>query len=177
MRKGGLVLRKYDPVVSSSLKLFVYGSLKTGECNESELSQWLTQAVPAQTKGTLWLRPDGYPALRLSDYGQLGTADYSNDLTLQRAPEPSHGRSVVGQLLWLRCGEAALPRLDDFEGFFPGGRSEYLRVAISVDTEDGLQPCWTYVGAQQPPETWKQIDHWPPPWFQGPPDPYQAFSE
>lgn len=162
--------------MSDYLKLFVYGSLKTGECNEAELAPWLERLVPAQTRGTMRLRPDGYPALELSEYGDIGTLNYGLDLRLDRAPQPSTGNLVPGQLMWLRRGVEALPRLDDFEGFWPGHPCEYLRVAICVETKTGLQACWTYVGAGPSRPEWPIIEHWPPKWFEGPPEPYEPFS-
>lgn len=160
----------------ADFKLFVYGSLKTGECNEAELRPWLGKVVPATTRGTMALRPDGYPALSLGQYGVLGTTDYLQDTQLGQAPVPDSGHLIRGQLMWLNSPLEAIPRLDEFEGFYPGGPSEYLRVSLSVETENGVEPCWTYIGAYPPPEQWPRIESWPPPWFEGPPEPYQAFS-
>ncbi len=136
------------------LKLFVYGSLKVGECNERVLSKWLKSWELASIQGELRLRPDNYPALFLDQ---------------ERALE---GSIIPGQLLSLEPGALALPFLDEFEGYFPGQQSEYLRVAVTVQTKSGPQRCWTYVGAGKPKLDWPILKSWPPEGLQRDPEPY-----
>lgn len=158
--------------VSDQLKLFVYGSLKLGECNQHVIKPWVVEWEKASTFGEMRLRPDHYPALFLPDYGTLGTSDYPRDLLLDEAPELTEGTLIRGQLLTLQQGETALQRLDEFEGFFPGGRSEYLRVSLSVNTESGPKACWTYTGAGKSPSKWPILESWPPPGLNKAPEPY-----
>lgn len=159
--------------MKDQLSLFVYGSLKPGECNDHVISQFLLSAEEAHTHGALRLRPDDYPALYLEGYESLGTADYWADLKLETACECSSGEKVPGQLLTLREGARLLARLDEFEGFFPGRTSEYLRVALSVATAEGLKPCWTYIGVGTPPHEWRPLASWPPPGLVREPEPYE----
>lgn len=159
--------------VKEILNLFVYGSLKLGECNERMLKKWVVSSSPATTRGFMHLRPDRYPALFLPTHGPLGTPDYQADLTLSRAPLSEQGHEVVGQLLQLESGCEMLRRLDEFEGYFPGRRSEYLRVAVSVETPEGAKPCWTYTGVEAPPSEWPLISQWPPKDLAMTPDPYR----
>ena len=120
------------------MRLFVYGSLKRGECNYHEVERWVVSVVPALAPGLLYLRPDGYPALALGE------------------------GSVPGELLELSDGDAALEHLDIFEGYYPGHESEYLRVRIECTPlipEVQSIPAWTYVC--QHPHDWPPIASWP----------------
>jgi gamma-glutamylcyclotransferase (GGCT)/AIG2-like uncharacterized protein YtfP len=154
------------------LKLFVYGSLKLGECNQHVVAPWVENWLPAATTGEMRLRPDQYPALFLPNPGKLGTSDYEADIRLSEAPVLLDGDRVEGQLLFLREGVRCLGALDVFEGYFPGRRSEYLRVALSVETDHGFQPCWTYTGSGKPPDRWPVLRTWPPPGLVKSPEPY-----
>jgi gamma-glutamylcyclotransferase (GGCT)/AIG2-like uncharacterized protein YtfP len=166
-------LLRIRSVMSSILRLFVYGSLKVGECNDFVLTRWLERFEEAQTRGEMRLRPDNYPAMFLPSFGVFGTRDYRRDLQLDEAPECHQGHLIKGQILYLRDGFDALPILDCFEGYFPDEHSEYLRVAISVTTEAGLVPCWTYTGVGPPVEGWPRLEVWPPPGLVIDPEPYE----
>lgn len=154
--------------VKEILNLFVYGSLKLGECNDRMVKSWVRKSVPATTRGFMHLRPDRYPALFLPVHGSLGSADYKADLNFeasthfQKGLQGDQGYEISGQLLELVSGVELLARLDDFEGYFPGARSEYLRVAILVETAEGPRSCWTYTGVKEPPKDWPVITQWPP---------------
>lgn len=158
--------------MNNHLRLFVYGSLKVGECNAHVITRWLQDWQEASTCGEMRLRPDGYPALYLSDHSSLGTSDYDSDLALDQAPESSVGHSIQGQVLTLAPGAEALAALDSFEGYFPGQASEYLRVAILVDTPGGRLACWTYTGVGRANPHWPSLESWPPPGHQQAPEPY-----
>jgi len=159
--------------VESTLELFVYGSLKLGECNDFVIKEWVVDWQPATVRGQMRLRPDNYPALFVDLYGRLGSADYLRDLELNEAPVSRAGQVIQGQLLRLNPGVLALPRLDELEGYFPGSYSEYLRVAVSASTSSGERACWTYTGVGQPRADWCSIDNWPPEGLAVNPDPYQ----
>ena len=159
-------------LVEDLLFLFVYGSLKLGECNDQMVKPWVLSSCLARTQGFMHLRPDRYPALFLPQCGVLGSMDYRRDLKLANAPRCESGEIVMGQLLELRAGVENLIRLDEFEGYFPEHQSEYLRVAISVETARGWVPCWTYTGVEAPPSEWPLISEWPPEGVNLEPDPY-----
>ena len=141
------------------------------------LGDRVQDSIPAWTPGQMRLRPDHYPALFLQQHGVVGSTDYSQDLTLDTAPVCVGVGRVVGCLLTLSEGTQALPELDEFEGFFPQGVSEYLRVALSVHTERGLRPCWTYTGVGTPPTNWPLIEEWPPEQGVRVPEPYNHGLE
>lgn len=119
--------------------LFVYGSLKRGECNFHEVERWVVAVTEAWCPGRLYLRPDGYPALVLDG-----------------------GGGVPGELLELTQPEAALAHLDEFEGYYPGHDSEYQRVTVActaVRRPLTAIPAQTYVCAPHP--SWPRIERWP----------------
>lgn len=150
--------------MDDELKLFVYGSLKLGECNDDVLSAWVVEALPATIEGQMYLRPDGYPALWLKGGYPLGTSDYGADLERCAQPVSQGGGEVQGQLLRLREGARMLERLDEFEGYYPGQSSEYLRLLVSVATPDGPCSAWTYACPEGGPRPrWVSIDEWPLP--------------
>lgn len=134
---------------------------------------WVKEYRPASTFGHMRLRPDNYPALYLNGYGALGSEDYASDFGLDSAPEPTGESTIQGQILVLEGPLEMLRILDDFEGYFPNSSSEYLRVALSVRTEMGLEPCWTYTGVGDPNPDWRPIEFWPPPSLRMTPEPYQ----
>ncbi len=160
--------------MSDRLKLFVYGSLKLGECNAELISSWVIQALPASLEGQMYLRPDGYPALVLKRYGRLGSSRFDDDLAAQEIEATPFPGAIQGQLLVLREGRQRLKELDLFEGFFPDGESEYLRVLVGVKTRQGGEAAWTYTypGRTVPPD-WRAIECWPPPGQDKTPDPYR----
>ena len=169
---GDRVLLPNLGLMKDELKLFVYGSLKMGECNDHVIKDWVMSSEPATLKGRMYLRPDEYPALFLSGLGTLGSSNYEQDLKLDTGMEPLEGSVISGQLLGLSSAKEALKVLDHFEGYFPGQESEYLRVAVKVGTKSGNQNCWTYVGAGEPGSSWPELENWPPPGLNRAPEPY-----
>ena len=141
-----------------TLSLFVYGSLRPGQCNFGQLEDHLLEAEPLRVPGHLRLRPEGYPALILAaDLPQaLGQPyDWSwPTLAVSGAPL-RHDCWVTGDLLRLRDSREIRERLDDFEGF-SGVRYDYLRVA----SRWAGHWFWTYVAPQDHP-AWPRIDSWP----------------
>ena len=158
--------------MKTELKLFVYGSLKLGECNDHVIKDWVLSSEAASLKGRMYMRPDEYPALFLSESGTLGSLDYAQDLKWDEGIEPQEGSVISGQFLRLNSAEEALKVLDHFEGYFPGQQSEYLRVAVKVRTKGGVENCWTYVGAGEPDSLWPELKSWPPPGLNRAPEPY-----
>lgn len=155
-----------------ALKLFVYGSLKPGECNAHVLKPWLKSAQPAKVHGTMRQRPDGYPALTVNRPGALGTVDYLQDLNLHQAPCQEGEGLISGFVVELAPGEAALPILDQFEGYYPGRLSEYHRVAVAASGSEGLIACWVYVTGDEDDSDWPIIKKWPPSLRAAKPSPY-----
>ena len=101
--------------------LATYGTLAPGRPNHHQLSnlrgEWSIGTVRGKLVDKGWGAALGYPALVLDADGD------KIEVHLFRSAElPNH---------W--------SRLDDFEG------SEYRRVPVQVETEDGLVDAWIYV--------------------------------
>jgi gamma-glutamylcyclotransferase (GGCT)/AIG2-like uncharacterized protein YtfP len=107
--------------LNKSTRLATYGSLRPGEVNHHELSElkgrWLKGTVKGQLAEEGWGAPLGFPALILDPLG--ATVDV----------ELFESRELLDH--W--------GRLDEFEG------SGYRRVAVEVDTEEGLLAAYIYV--------------------------------
>jgi gamma-glutamylcyclotransferase (GGCT)/AIG2-like uncharacterized protein YtfP len=103
--------------------LATYGTLAPGRSNHRHLSdlrgQWSIGAVRGKFIDKGWGAALGYPALILDAAG-----DKIEVHLFRSADLPNH---------W--------SRLDDFEG------SEYRRVSVQVETEDGFVDAWIYVAA------------------------------
>lgn len=141
-----------------SLYLFVYGSLRPGQCNYGQLSQAVIRSEPWRVPGHLRLRPEGYPALVLqAGVPQAAGAPYDWKMpALLGGAEPQTTEWVAGDLLELTDSRALRQHLDDFEGF-SAVPYEYLRVALQC----GGRCMWTYV-APTPDPDWIRIESWPP---------------
>ena len=176
--------------MNTALRLFVYGSLKRQEYNWHIIESAVDKVTAARLRARMFLRPDGYPALRVplprgkgaagdgvtrvslllgehGGAGRVGTLDYRRDLAaawqaLPPACSPlGEGDPWVdGQLLLLNPGPDWLERLDEFEGFFPGKTSEYLRVLAPLQVDGHWQQAWTYCAAADPTEQWPAIAEW-----------------
>lgn len=138
--------------------LFVYGSLRPGECNYHHLSAGVLQAETVSWPGQLYLRPEGYPALCLPQNWPVKTARPGDwNLPTEACPElPEAATEVVGTLLWLSDDAHLQQHLDNFEGFTPVD-PDYLRVAVAFRG----QWCWTYI-SPDPAPSWPCISSWPP---------------
>ncbi|NJK99323.1 MAG: gamma-glutamylcyclotransferase [Spirulinaceae cyanobacterium SM2_1_0] len=106
------------------MNVFVYGTLKPGECNYADCAPWVVAATPAWTRGELYALPLGYPALTEGD------------------------RRVEGVLLQLRAA-AALEQLDALEDYDPArspAENEYERryTPIFAPTGAALGRAWAY---------------------------------
>jgi gamma-glutamylcyclotransferase (GGCT)/AIG2-like uncharacterized protein YtfP len=97
-------------------RLFVYGTLRTGQTARSLIADHVARAVPATTTGTLIAFPE-YP----------GLVDAGSD-------------TIVGELVWLRDLAAAFALLDAYEG------EDFLRILKKVRLESGEDEWgWCYV--------------------------------
>jgi gamma-glutamylcyclotransferase (GGCT)/AIG2-like uncharacterized protein YtfP len=101
--------------------LATYGTLAPGRSNHRQLSslrgEWSVGTVRGKLVDKGWGAALGYPALVLDANG-----DRIEVHLFKSADLPNHWR-----------------RLDDFEG------SEYRRVPVQVETEEGFVDAWIYV--------------------------------
>jgi gamma-glutamylcyclotransferase (GGCT)/AIG2-like uncharacterized protein YtfP len=98
-------------------RLFVYGTLRTGEAAAALAAPHVRRAQPATVTGKIYAFSMGYPGLVASDAG-----------------------SVRGEVLWLADPAAALRELDEYEG------EDFARVLCAAELEGGAQvTAWCYV--------------------------------
>ncbi len=105
--------------------LFVYGTLLSGNRARTAYGHLFAgTARRAWTNGRLFHLPEGYPML-----------------LLEPAEVPVQGEVVV-----LADPRAALPALDDYEGYDPATpeASLYVRQVVEVFTDDGAVEAWVY---------------------------------
>ena len=98
-------------------RLFVYGSLRTGESARNLVEPYITDWAPATVGGDLYAFPSGYPGVVLDPRGGI----------------------VMGELLWLRNLSTCLPILDDYEG------ADYVRELVQAEHVGGPSWAWIYV--------------------------------
>ncbi len=98
-------------------RLFVYGTLRSGQAARSLIANHVLAAVPATARGRMFARPDGYP-------GFLPGSD---------------GR-VVGEMMTLSDLAAPFALLDAYEG------EDFMRSLQEVELGDGTTLwAWCYV--------------------------------
>lgn len=98
-------------------RLFVYGTLRSGQAARSLIANHVLAAEPARARGRMFALPDGYPGF---------------------LPGPE-GR-VVGELMTLSDLAAAFALLDAYEG------EEFTRSLQEVELGDGqVLWAWCYV--------------------------------
>lgn len=98
-------------------RLFVYGSLRTGQAARSLIANHVVESRPASADGRMFALPDGYPGFL-----------------------PGGGSRVVGELMTLRDLAPAFALLDAYEG------EEFNRALQPVTMEDGDTVwAWCYV--------------------------------
>jgi gamma-glutamylcyclotransferase (GGCT)/AIG2-like uncharacterized protein YtfP len=109
-----------------SLKVFVYGTLKPGECNYSYYcAKSVVEAIPAYTWGNLYHLPLGYPGMTLGNSKIAGfVLTFSNEKIL-----------------------ASLDELEDYEPERSPQENEYQRQKILVYELSGklLGEVWGYL--------------------------------
>lgn len=98
-------------------RLFVYGSLRTGQSARHLVEPYVKDWTPATVCGEMYAFPSGYPGVVLDPKGGI----------------------VMGELLWLRSLTVCLPQLDAFEG------NDYLRELVQVEHVAGPSWAWIYV--------------------------------
>ena len=108
-----------------ALPLFVFGTLRRGQCNHHLLDGAYLRMVPAQLPG----------------FGKR------NPLMIVRRT----GDAVTGELYFIRPAgwDRTIARCDDLEGIAPGQTAgdHYRRLRVTVRTSDGDCDAWAYVSA------------------------------
>ena len=144
------------------LRLFVYGTLKSGFWNHDRFCRGVLDIREAVVRGRLYEMHSGIPVLQVPDGDVLahGTSDALADVATQARfseqpapyPEPAQqsatagdwGR-VYGELLTFDDPEIRLPAIDRLEGFRPDGASLYRRVLVPIRSQEVVSPVWLYV--------------------------------
>lgn len=99
-------------------RLFVYGTLRSGQHARSLVADHVAASQPATMPGAIYAFPEGYP----------GFVAHAGD-----------GDRVVGELLELRDLTAAFLLLDAYEG------DDFQRILAKARTADGDDVwCWVY---------------------------------
>lgn len=111
--------------------IFVYGTLRRGECNHRLLEHMTPVAWLARTVGVLFDTGYGYPTM------------------LPKRVQGDHGKWLEVQGELYNVDEDTLQRLDRLEDFWGSGdpRNLYERVLVEVETDLGVVEAWTYVDA------------------------------
>ncbi len=98
-------------------RLFVYGTLRTGQTARSLIANHVARWEPAQSTGKMFAFPMGYPGVVEAGAGPL-----------------------VGELVWLTELPAAFALLDAYEG------DDFIRILQRVWRTDGTEAwAWCYV--------------------------------
>jgi gamma-glutamylcyclotransferase (GGCT)/AIG2-like uncharacterized protein YtfP len=98
-------------------RIFVYGSLRTGESGRHLIEPYVKDWAPATVCGALFAFPSGFPGVVLDPRGGI----------------------VMGEMLWLRNLTTCLPLLDDYEG------TDYSRELVQAEHVGGPSWAWVYV--------------------------------
>lgn len=97
-------------------RLFVYGSLRTGEPAHDVIAPFVATTTPATARGSMFALAEGCPGVLADDGGPL-----------------------IGEVVRLGDLGAALPALDAYEG------EDFARVLVEVATADERLWAWMYV--------------------------------
>lgn len=112
-------------------RLFVYGTLRSGETARSMIAEHISGSVPGTAYGSIYAFEEGYA-------GFIAGGD----------------NLVVGEIVTLADLAAAFPLLDAYEG------QDYQRVLIKANTSDG-EEIWTWVYTLVDPTLAEQAQHIP----------------
>jgi gamma-glutamylcyclotransferase (GGCT)/AIG2-like uncharacterized protein YtfP len=142
------------------IRIFVYGTLKSGYWNHERFCQGAYYIEEAVVRGQLNSLLSGIPVLKVpeSDVLVIGTPDPMADAaTQEQFQEEAVAASEVfmtdwqmiqGEMIVFPDPQSTLPPIDRLEGFRPGSQSLYLRVLVPIVTKDGVQPAWCYVASE-----------------------------
>lgn len=97
-------------------RMFVYGTLRSGQTARSLVANSITRVVPASTSGKIYAFPMGYPGFNEGD---------------------GSGR-VIGEVIWLTELAATFGLLDAYEG------EAFARVIKQVTLETG-EEIWAWI--------------------------------
>lgn len=114
------------PVDNDLLRVFVYGTLKPGECNyDRYCAPHVVEVQEAMVYGQLFDLPLGYPAMTLGTFPVYGFVLSFVD------------RMVLNELDWL----------EDYDANRPAEQNEYIRVKVETFSLDhqSLGPVWVYL--------------------------------
>ena len=154
--------------MTPELRVFAYGTLKTGFPNHDAYCAGVLRTCPAWLQGRLFKLSAEIPAMTARDEDILvyGTASVAADIEAQeyfefllrsgQAGGPgSSGASiwgkVRGELLIFNDPETRLPLLDSLEEFQPGCPSTYIRALVFITLAGGTQTsAWTYIAGFDP---------------------------
>lgn len=140
--------------VSRAMRLFVYGTLKTGCCNHERHCSMAAHTENAWLWGRIYHldRDEGYPMVQISPGAILarGTDDPALDALLGCEPgsvEKPEGDwdLIAGELMVFERPERDVPLIDLLEEFRADGTGLYSRVLTTVRTSGGAAAVWTYI--------------------------------
>jgi gamma-glutamylcyclotransferase (GGCT)/AIG2-like uncharacterized protein YtfP len=155
-------------VVTPELRIFAYGTLKSGFSNHDAYCDGVLRTCPAWLQGRLFKLSPQIPAMTVPDSDILvrGTAGVVADIEAQEEFESflrskeaegpgSSGASswgkVRGELLVFNDPESRLPLLDSLEEFRPGYPSTYIRALVRINLPGGSHTCaWAYIAGSDP---------------------------
>lgn len=108
-------------------RLFVYGTLRSGQTARSLVANQIKRCVKASTTGAIYAFPMGHPGFVEGD--NTGT--------------------VVGEVIWLSDLAATFGLLDAYEG------TDFVRVIRKVTLDDTNEQLWTWIYTLSDPSTMK----------------------
>lgn len=131
-------------------RLFVYGTLKQGGSHHHLLTGNVTPKIDARVAGTLHHHEDGIPYITVPKQTILmaGTRQSASDskkaAALSLTPSETD-QWVSGELYTIHDPQSVVPLLDLLEDFEPNKESEYDRVLLPVNTDEGWVAAWAYI--------------------------------
>lgn len=140
-----------------NLKLFIYGTLKTGYWNHEAFCGSAVSVEEATVRGRLYELPSGIPVMEVpaQDIIAHGSADILGDIAMQQgllasipgylACDGENWGDILGELITLPDPVITLPPIDRLEGFNPNGTSLYVRVLVPVMSSECVTTAWCYV--------------------------------
>lgn len=139
---------------SRAMRLFVYGTLKTGCCNHERHCSMAAHTEKAWLWGRIYHldRDEGYPMVEIPPQAILarGTDSPATDALREQEPGPLEKPEgdwdlIEGELMVFERPERDVPMIDLLEEFRADGSGLYFRVLTTVRTEGGAQAVWTYI--------------------------------